>query len=811
MILKWTPRFLNSIFHTLSWSVLLLLLPFIVKGQSTFALTGKITDASDNPIPYANIGLENTNKQTTTNEQGQFTLNEIPAGEYTVIVNAADYKVWSEKVIIKEDYRLSITLQSNETALDDVTIVGKTASRELNEDPMAINSLSTQPVLDQAMGAEELLKTSTGVVVRQTGGLGSSLNINLNGLSGQAVRVYFDGIPLEVFGGGIQLNTIPVDVIDRIDVYKGVMPIDVGTDALAGGINLVPAKKDYNFLRTSYSFGSFNTHRFTLNASKNISEHFGIAALAYFNYSDNDFEMRNIRSVTERTLPNGTIVAGPEETINARRFHDRHISAYAEAAFKLYDLSWVDRLEFASSFARRDDEIQQGAFIFNTAVGEAEYDVNTFIQRLDYRKTFLKGKLDTRYYGVLSLAQDQIRDSTQAIYNWRGEQLQTVNNSGAEVFAEPILREGENLGTSHRLVLRYEINKWLNFTLSEFFRYTRIEGRDPANPGINIGEGEPVDPNTVPSTLRRNIVGAELSADFFEEKLTTVVFFKNYDYNAESIDFLQTTATVLPVREIQENNNGYGLALKYQFHPKVFIRTSFERAVRIPTEREIFGDFASIVPNFELRPEKSNNINVGLLYSNTLAGSRELFLRVDGFIRNREDLIRPDAFGPENIIFINEAAVDGEGIELSARFSPVKKLNLSGNFTYQSSEIASSSSAATGSIGAQVPNQPLLFYNLGARYTIENVLKASNSLEVFWDYFFIDRFSINEVQDLDTANPLFIVPAQNVHNTGLIYRLPEEGLSFSFSLQNVFNAEVFDNFRIPRPGINYQIKVNYSL
>ncbi len=138
-------------------------------------------------------------------------------------------------------------------------------------------------------------------------------------------------------------------------------------------------------------------------------------------------------------------------------------------------------------------------------------------------------------------------------------------------------------------------------------------------------------------------------------------------------------------------------------------------------------------------------------------------------------------------------------------------MNLSGNFTYQSSEIASSSSAATGSIGAQVPNQPLLFYNLGARYTIENVLKASNSLEVFWDYFFIDRFSINEVQDLDTANPLFIVPAQNVHNTGLIYRLPEEGLSFSFSLQNVFNAEVFDNFRIPRPGINYQIKVNYSL
>lgn len=780
-----------------------LILAFVFSSTAQSQVTGYITDDLGEPLIGATVKIEGTAIGSVTGTDGFYRLGSIPAGSYTMVASFIGLKTVKKDITLEKPGRLSIDFQLKEaiSELDEILIVGKTESTELSEQPMTINSLDTKPVLAQALGAEELLKTSTGVVVRQSGGLGSNVNINLNGLSGEAVRIYFDGIPIDVFGGGLQLNTIPIDALDRVDVYKGVMPIAIGTDALGGGINLVPAKKDFDYLRASYTFGSFNTHRFALGANKNLSDKLSVSTLSYFNYSDNNYKMRNTRSVTEQTLPNGSVVAGPEEIIDVERFHDRHISGYIEAAVKLKNVSWADQLDFATSCAHRDDQVQHGAFIFNTAVGEAEFQIGTFAQRLDYRKRLFKEKLDLRYYGVLSLSQNEVQDSTRFRYNWRGERLQTGNQRGSELFSIPTRREGDDLGTAHRLVLNYKINEQLGLSVSEFYRYTRIQGEDPVGARITVDEEE-IDPNTIPSTLNRNILGAELTGTFLKKKLTPVVFYKNYYYNAESIDILQTTATRLPVREVRATDHGYGLAIKYEITPALFVRSSFEQAVRIPTEMEIFGDFGAILPNYELRPEKSRNYNLGVNYSTFLTDARELFIRVDAFARDQQDLVRPTPFGPENIRFINEAEVDGMGVEVASRFSPVRKLNLSGNFTYQSSELVTS--------GNQEPNVPTLFYNLGARYTFESIFGSYNSLEISWNYFFIDRFSINEVQDLDGANPAFIIPAQNVHNAGLIYRL-EKGMDLSFNLQNVFNTEVFDNFRVPRPGINYQFKINYSL
>ena len=150
------------------------------------------------------------------------------------------------------------------------------------------------------------------------------------------------------------------------------------------------------------------------------------------------------------------------------------------------------------------------------------------------------------------------------------------------------------------------------------------------------------------------------------------------------------------------------------------MRSSLERTVRIPTENEIFGDFGGILPNYEIRPEKSSNINLGVQYNIFFKSGRELLVKVDGFIRDQEDLIRPVRFGFQNIRFVNETQVNGRGIELSTRFSPISNLNLTVNFTSLSNEIGAS--AANGSVGRQVPNIPRLFFNTSARYTFENLL-----------------------------------------------------------------------------------------
>jgi len=747
----------------------LLLITTFIKAQ-TYTISGSVQSEFNTAIPFSNIISNEKTIYAVADINGKYSITNVESGSYTFIVSAVGYNTVQKTISISKNTIANFVLTENIEALDDVIVKGKSQSKKQNEKAISITSIGTQRVIEQSLGAEELLKQSTGVVVRQSGGLGSNVNINLNGLSQRAVRIFYDGIPLEVFGGGLQVNTIPVDALERIDVYKGVIPIDVGTDALGGGINLVPLRQNKEYLRASFSTGSFNTQRVTLNGRKSISDKISVSGLAYFNYSDNDYVLRNIESA----VPAESGLGFTNEIIDARAFHNKHVSGYIEGALRVQDLSWVDRLDISAAYTANDDEVQNGLRVSPISIGEAERKRQTFFGKLDYRKKLLKDKLDLRYYGVLSRSKINVNDSTSNTYNWLGNII-GPNANGTEFAVSPTLREGINLSTSHRVIAKYNITDYLNVKVSDFYRRTEIDGEDPVGNRITINNEE-IDPNTIPSILSQNILGAELEAHFFDKTLTAQVFYKNYDYQAESIDFLAEDVTQLPIRNVTNNSNGYGFALKYELGSKLFFRSSFERALRMPTSREVFGDFVTILPNFELRPELSNNVNLGINYTTDFRSDGSLTLGADAFLRNREDLIRADA-GITTSQFVNEDEVDGRGIEVYTKISPIKNLRLTGNFTVQSNEIAS------------VPE----------------------NLELFWNYLVVDRYSINEVSDLDTANPDFIIPTQRIHNTGMTYRFKEKGVSVSLNINNIFNEEAFDNFRVPRPGINYTFKINYSI
>ena len=127
----------------------------------------------------------------------------------------------------------------------------------------------------------------------------------LDGFSGKHVKVFIDGVPQEGAGTAFDLNNIPVNFAERIEVYKGVVPVGFGTDALGGVINIVTNKQKRNwFLDASYSYGSFNTHKSYVNfgqSFKNGLTNFGQSFRngltyeinAYQNYSDNNYYINN--------------------------------------------------------------------------------------------------------------------------------------------------------------------------------------------------------------------------------------------------------------------------------------------------------------------------------------------------------------------------------------------------------------------------------------------------------------------------------------------------------------------------------------
>lgn len=99
-----------------------------------------------------------------------------------------------------------------------------------------------------------------GVKVRESGGLGSSTSITLDGFSGKHVKIFIDGVPQEGVGSSFGLNNIPINFADRIEVYKGVVPVGFGTDALGGVINIVTNKKRRNWFVDDLILTALLTH-----------------------------------------------------------------------------------------------------------------------------------------------------------------------------------------------------------------------------------------------------------------------------------------------------------------------------------------------------------------------------------------------------------------------------------------------------------------------------------------------------------------------------------------------------------------------
>ncbi|MCD7930525.1 MAG: TonB-dependent receptor plug domain-containing protein [Tannerellaceae bacterium] len=94
----------------------------------------------------------------------------------------------------------------------------------------------------QSIQTTELLDRTAGVRIRQSGGMGSDVQYNINGLTGNSIRIFIDGIPVRNYGSSFSLSSIPPAMIERIEVYKGVVPAHLSEDALGGAINVILKK-----------------------------------------------------------------------------------------------------------------------------------------------------------------------------------------------------------------------------------------------------------------------------------------------------------------------------------------------------------------------------------------------------------------------------------------------------------------------------------------------------------------------------------------------------------------------------------------
>lgn len=252
---------------------------------------------------------------------------------------------------------LKIQLAEDESfELDNIVIESKSKGRLTKEKGFSVEVVSTKELALQSLGATEILDRSAGVKIRQSAGLGSDVNYNLNGLSGNSVRIFIDGIPIRNYGRSFSLSSIPPSMIERIEVYKGVLPSELTEDALGGGINVVLKKEKKTSLTAAYSYGSFNTHQADINGNF-YHEKTGINTQisAFYTDTDNNYKVSgdNVYVVDPQS--------GKVDYVTAKRFHDAFESKGIKANIGVRDKSWADELTLGLLVSDMDKDIQTGA------------------------------------------------------------------------------------------------------------------------------------------------------------------------------------------------------------------------------------------------------------------------------------------------------------------------------------------------------------------------------------------------------------------------------------------------------------------
>ena len=284
-------------------------------AQDKVTLRGKVTDRQGMPLSPVTIAVEGTTSGTYTDESGFYTLMVTP-GKQTLLLSFLGYETLQATLELQGDSTLDFMMEESSVTLGTVEVYGKTRSQKARESALAINAFDVKPVINSLQNLNELVNRTAGVKVREEGGVGSDFDLSINGLSGNSVRYFIDGVPLDSKGSNVTLANLPVNLIDRVEIYKGVVPASLGTDALGGAVNIITKAEKKNFFDASYGIGSFHTHRADLNAQI-VERRTGLTVRPTLgiNYSKNDYRMKDVQMRNEtgdrssRAAPNVSMTA----------------------------------------------------------------------------------------------------------------------------------------------------------------------------------------------------------------------------------------------------------------------------------------------------------------------------------------------------------------------------------------------------------------------------------------------------------------------------------------------------------------------
>lgn len=753
-------------------------------AQSAVTLSGQVIDSEGNPVVEATV-LYAKGRGTVTDIDGNYTLRLAP-GNYEIEFSYVGFETQTKSVKLQRSQRLNVTMRESSIGLKGVEVYGKSEAQTIKESAFAVNALNIKPLINSLSNLNDLVNRTTGIKVREEGGVGSDFDLSINGMSGNSVRYFLDGMPLDTKGSGVTLSNLPLNMIERVEIYKGVVPASLGADALGGAINIITKQEKKNYLDASYSYGSFDTHKVDINAQI-VEPKTGLTIKPVFgmNYSKNNYKMKEIEVWNETTRE--------YEKVTRKRFHDDYFSVLGQVEVGFANKPWADAFFVSASYSKVDKELQTGS-IQDRVYGKAERSNKSWNISARYSKRdFIMKNLNVS--ASLSHTWDHqiTTDTAYRKYDWNGDYIYSPRN---EIRGKArSIRHYKRPMTIGRANLDYHINDHHSLNLNYMISRTGNDRYDT------------VDKDFVPSNdaITKHILGLSYNQSFFDGKMNNVFFVKDYinHTNVEQKDDASVTGSTDVMGANTKNFWGGGVGLRFTFWEPFSMKASFERSVRLPMAREMLGNGSTIYPNLALKPENSINVNVGLFGTWHPANGHTVYYEFSGFIRNVDDYIQAQVSEKEGMMqYVNIPAVHIKGLEGEIRYSYRNQLNLSVNGSIQDSRDQrkyKTDGKPSATYHNRVPNRPWMFANAEGDYVFHNVGLPQSKLRLGASYQWVHWYFLTW-EAYGSRESKARIPNQRITNFTATLSWKNERYNLSVEVQNLFDKLAYDNYKLQKPG-----------
>ena len=219
-------------------------------------LVGHIIDAGTSlHIPYATVALKGTTIGCAADASGHYKINNIPEGEYTIVVTALGYGTVEIpfKAVRRKTVEHNFTLIESATLVDEIVVSATRNETNRRKTSTVVNVASTKLFEGTASAnLSEAMNFQSGLRVENTCGNCGAPQLRINGLEGQYSQILLDSRAIfSSLAGVYGLDLMPVAMVERVEVIRGGGSALFGSSAIGGVVNIITKDPVRNTLSLS--------------------------------------------------------------------------------------------------------------------------------------------------------------------------------------------------------------------------------------------------------------------------------------------------------------------------------------------------------------------------------------------------------------------------------------------------------------------------------------------------------------------------------------------------------------------------------